>query len=157
MVLPTLLPSLLQESPRELMLEVTVLGIPQPQGSKTVYAGRAVDANAKKLKPWRKQVTAAVRDQLGDWQLTADPISVKLQFLMPRPRTVTRDYPTVKPDLDKLIRAILDGVTDVTDRDAGIGVWVDDSQVINLKASKRYANDLPPQVIVSIERANHVY
>ena len=32
-------------------------GVPIPQGSKTVYNGRAVDANALKLKPWRKHIT----------------------------------------------------------------------------------------------------
>tara|TARA_R110000782_G_scaffold72294_1_gene144818 strand:- start:405 stop:806 length:402 start_codon:yes stop_codon:yes gene_type:complete len=129
------------------MLEVTVLGIPQPQGSKTVYSGRAVDANAKKLKPWRREVTATVRKNVRDWQLTPDPIKLTVRFLMPRPKTVTRAHHTVKPDLDKLVRAICDGITD-----AGV-VWVDDSQVVQIRATKAYANDLPAQVQITVQNA----
>lgn len=130
------------------MLEITVLGTAQPQGSKTVYAGRAVDANAKKLKPWRKAVTQAVIEQTGDWKLTADPIEVSFNVFLPRPRTVTRPLHTVKPDIDKLARAILDGITDSKT------IWVDDSQVINLRARKHYVwEELEPQVTIRIYNA----
>jgi len=40
-------------------------------------------------------------------------------------------YPAGVPDLDKLCRAVLDGLT------MG-GAWKDDSQVINLHAVKKY-------------------
>lgn len=130
------------------MLEVTVLGTAQPQGSKTVYNGRAVDANASKLKPWRKAVTQQTLQQLQDWELTADPIQVTVDIFLPRPRTVTRPLHTVKPDLDKLARAILDGITDTK------AVWVDDSQVIDLRARKHYVwEELEPQVAIRIYNA----
>jgi Holliday junction resolvase RusA-like endonuclease len=127
-------------------LQVIVLGIAQPQGSKTVYNGRAVDANAKKLKPWRKAITTQTLQQVNDWYLTADPIKVDIEIFLPRPRTVTRNYHTVKPDLDKQIRAILDGITDTK------AIWVDDSQVIDIRAKKHYCwENLEPQVIINIE------
>lgn len=127
------------------MLNVTVLGTAQPQGSKTVYNGRAVDANAKKLKPWRKAVTTQVKEQLLDWQLTADPIGIIIDIFLPRPRTVTRQYHTVKPDTDKLIRSVLDGITDTK------SVWVDDSQVVDIRARKHYVwEDLEPRVCILI-------
>lgn len=130
------------------MLEVTVLGTAQPQGSKTVYNGRAVDANAKKLKPWRKAVTQAVIAQTGDWKLTADPIQVSFDVFLPRPRTVTRPLHTVKPDIDKLARALCDGITDAKT------IWVDDSQVINLRIRKHYVwEELEPQVTIRIYNA----
>ena len=128
------------------MLEITVLGTAQPQGSKTVYQGRAVDANAKKLKPWRKAVTEAVILQTGDWQLTADPIKISFDVFLPRPRTVTRAFHTVKPDADKIARALCDGITDAKT------IWVDDSQVIDLRIRKHYAwETLDPQVTIRIE------
>ena len=120
-------------------------GIAQPQGSKTVYNGRAVDANAAKLKPWRKSITKQVGEQLGDWQLTEAPMSVRLLFVLPRPKTVTRKHHTVKPDLDKLVRAVLDGITDTK------AVWKDDSQVVLLKAMKEYTVDEPAHVRVILE------
>lgn len=136
------------------MIKVTVLGTPIPQGSKTIQrAGTKAwltDANVNKLKPWRKAITAAVQEQLGDWNLTADPVCVRLTFLMPRPSTVTRSHHTVKPDLDKLIRSALDGITDAADPTSGTGVWVDDSQVVRITAEKEYSNDTPPQLIIRI-------
>jgi Holliday junction resolvase RusA-like endonuclease len=130
------------------MLEITVLGTAQPQGSKTVYAGRAVDANAKKLKPWRKAVTQAVIEQTGDWKLTADPIQVSFDVFLPRPRTVTRPLHTVKPDADKIARALCDGITDAKT------IWVDDSQVIDLRVRKHYVwEELEPQVTIRIYNA----
>lgn len=128
------------------MITVTVLGTAQPQGSKTVYNGRAVDANAAKLKPWRKAVTKAVKEQAGDWQLTADPIKIDVHVYLPRPRTVTRSHHTVKPDADKLLRAIADGITDSKT------IWVDDSQAVDMRIRKHYViEDMPPQVKIRIE------
>jgi Holliday junction resolvase RusA-like endonuclease len=49
---------------------------------------------------------------------------------MLKPRTVKREHPTVPPDLDKLIRAVLDGLTAIA--------YVDDSQVVEIYAKKIY-------------------
>lgn len=116
-------------------LRFTIEGVAIPQGSKTVFNGRAVDAN-KKLKPWRKAVTAAASEALAGRDAMVGPVYVWLVFRLPRPRTVKRTLPHVKPDLDKLVRAMLDGVTDAK-------VWADDSQVVYLSAKKLYADDNP--------------
>lgn len=42
--------------------------------------------------------------------------------------------PSVRPDLDKLCRAVLDALTDA-------GIWHDDSQVCSLSAIKVYADE----------------
>jgi Holliday junction resolvase RusA-like endonuclease len=42
-------------------------------------------------------------------------------------------YPKVKPDLDNVAKAVLDAINGI--------VYVDDAQVINLVATKRYATD----------------
>jgi len=119
-------------------------GEPIPQGSKvaklipapgTKWGVRPVlyDDNDKALKPWRKAVTAAAKAAAVDLdQLVDVPIVVVVEFRMSRPKTVKREYPTVKPDVDKLERAVLDAVTDA-------GVWNDDSRVVVLKGSMVYA------------------
>lgn len=120
------------------MLEIHVPGQPIPQGSKTaaVISGRAVmfDSN-KKLKEWRATVTAATRTELIRQRFNgfeADmPLVVFIEFYLERPKTVKRLFPAVKPDLDKLVRAVFDGVTDGH-------AWHDDSQVISVYASKTY-------------------
>jgi Holliday junction resolvase RusA-like endonuclease len=120
------------------MLEIHVPGQPIPQGSKTaaVISGRAVmfDSN-KKLKQWRSTVTAetcsALIQQPFSHFSSDEPLVVFLEFYLERPKTVKRLFPAVKPDLDKLVRAVFDGITDGH-------AWHDDSQVIAVYASKHY-------------------
>jgi Holliday junction resolvase RusA-like endonuclease len=121
------------------MLEIHVTGQPIPQGSKTaaVIGGRAVmfDSN-KKLKEWRATVTAATRTELIKQRFNGfesdQPLVVFVEFHLERPKTVKRLFPAVKPDLDKLVRAVFDGVTDGH-------AWHDDSQVISVYATKMYS------------------
>jgi Holliday junction resolvase RusA-like endonuclease len=112
-------------------------GVPVPQGSKTVSQakGRAWlrDANAARLKPWRHVI--ATHADLG---VTFDcPVIVTLSFVLPRPQKPRWTVPAVKPDIDKLCRAILDGLKDG-------GLLAEDSRVVTLTATKRYPNPGDP-------------
>ena len=49
--------------------------------------------------------------------------------------------PTTKPDIDNVIKAVLDGLNGVA--------YADDSQVVALSASKCYSDD--PRVVVIVE------
>jgi Holliday junction resolvase RusA-like endonuclease len=122
------------------MLQVFVPGIPQPQGSKNAYVrgNRAVLVEAnKKLPAWRQ----SVQDQLEAANVSCEPmqgaIDAEIIFFIPRPKSVTRLLPTVKPDLDKLIRGILDAGTKA-------GIYNDDSQVIEIVAHKFYSDAEQP-------------
>lgn len=116
------------------MIEFFVPGEPIPQGSLKAFMvngqARVVPDN-KRTEPWRKSVARAAA---GLFQLSEGPAAVELEFVMPRtksmPKSFTRAH-TVRPDVDKLERAILDALTGV--------VWKDDSQVVSLRAGKRYA------------------
>lgn len=120
------------------MADLWVAGTPVPQGSKTAYVvnGRArlVDANTK-LKAWRKTVTLAAID--WDWQ-TDQPVEIWMRFVFQRPKSVKRALMSVRPDADKLARAILDALTDA-------GVWQDDAMVVALHAVKEYAEPGQPE------------
>ena len=126
------------------MIQFHVAGVPIPQGSKKSIPHKAsgqfvmIDAHPG-LKSWRKAVTQAAKAHVGTFS-KHEPDALVAEFELPRPRSVRRDHPAVKPDLDKLTRALLDGITDA-------GVWVDDGQVINVNATKRYGE---PGVSVSI-------
>jgi Holliday junction resolvase RusA-like endonuclease len=119
---------------------VTVLffvpGVAQPQGSKTAYGvkGRAVvvDKNPKLLKPWRAEIARVAKAHAPSARLEG-AVRVEATFVMPKPASVKRAHVSVKPDLDKLARALLDGITD-----AG-NVWKDDAQVVGLVVNKVYA------------------
>lgn len=130
-------------------LEFWVDGVPIPQGSKTAYVvkGRAVlvDANAPKLKPWRKAVTAAAVEALGGRDGFDPDLSlfILMDFYLLRGATVKRARPNVKPDGDKLQRAICDSVTTA-------GAWFDDSRAVVHHSEKWYADDDRPGVRVVV-------
>jgi Holliday junction resolvase RusA-like endonuclease len=110
-------------------------GEPAPQGSKNGFVknGRVVLVeSSKKVKPWREAVARTTQAQVPCPLQNA--VEVALVFHLPRPKTVTRKWPAVKPDLDKLVRSTFDGLT------TG-GLYTDDALVIALSASKQYATD----------------
>lgn len=121
------------------MINFFVGGVPAPQGSKTatVINGRAVMFEAsKKVEPWRKAVTQTARNYKEDmgFETITSAIEVGLIFYLPKPSTVKRLLPSVKPDLDKLIRSTLDGLTKSE-------IYKDDALVVAITASKAYAHD----------------
>lgn len=135
------------------MRSLFVEGIPKPQGSKSarVVRGRAVmyEAN-KQLHAWRDKVTTAARIEANQngWPAWGDPVRVCMTFHIPRPATVSpmqRRYPSVKPDLDKLARAVNDAIVKA-------GLIIDDSQIVSLQVEKRYADGVSPGVLLTIEQ-----
>ena len=123
------------------MLEFFVPGRVAPQGSKRYVGGnkasggRFIEAS-KYLPAWRKAVTTVAHDYITQWDqkpLTG-PVELSVWFYLERPKSISRTkrlMPIVPPDVDKLVRAICDALTDAD-------VWDDDAQVIVLHAHKLY-------------------
>jgi crossover junction endodeoxyribonuclease RusA len=64
-------------------------------------------------------------------QRFSGPVAVALAFRMPRPKSSKPGQPADKrPDLDKLVRAVLDALTSA-------GMYEDDARVVDLRASKQ--------------------
>jgi len=135
------------------MIELDVFGDPAPQGSKRVFNGRVVEASGEKLKKWRKAI-AAECDKVTGHDILLGPVRVEIDFYLPRPTTVTqkkRALPIVPPDVDKLSRAVLDGVNQGPTGKVGDGlIYADDSQVVELYARKFYADDRHPGATIRI-------
>jgi Holliday junction resolvase RusA-like endonuclease len=118
------------------MITFFVSGIPAPQGSKT---GRVVNGkvvmweSSTKVKPWREAVKRTAEVAMREKYLVTGPVEVCLSFQMPKPKTLKRLFPSVKPDLDKLIRSTLDGLSKTC--------YQDDALVIGISAVKVYSND----------------
>lgn len=116
---------------------------PQPKGSMRAFLPKGrnvpiVTSSNKALKPWEQQVRQEARAavQAQYWMVPGPdmPLRVSLTFWMPAVKK-KRSYPTVKPDLDKLIRGTLDGLTHV--------VFKDDAQIVTVIAQKRYTTGEP--------------
>ena len=120
-----------------------------PQGSKSVNrkTGHLFDANTR-LKAWRKEAGTALDQYIGTWFGAWEPydgaLLVHVTFYLPKPRTVTRELPSVKPDIDKLMRALNDMLTISN-------LIKDDARITSYRALKRYDNN-PRTVIHRIEK-----
>ena len=132
-------------------LQFFVIGRPATAGSKRVFkhwkTGKLIVTDAcKHGKPWRKNVQKSAMAEMEGAGIVKDiPLSVTIRFLLPRPKSHFRSgrysdklrddvpaYHLIRPDVDKMSRAILDAMTGV--------VYMDDSLIVSKKVSKEYAS-----------------
>ena len=59
------------------------------------------------------------------------PLAVKVAFYLTKPKSVKREYPTVTPDTDNLLKSCFDAMNGL--------LWEDDCQIVNIEAAKRYS------------------
>jgi Holliday junction resolvase RusA-like endonuclease len=129
------------------MAEVTfsVVGDPASQGSHAIMQGRIVQVNSSKHKAWRKAIAQKAIETLpSDWQAIDEPCELIVAFYLPKPKTVNRELPSVSPDLDKLIRAVGDSLTDS-------GVLADDSRIVRISARKLYAQGIEAGATITVK------
>lgn len=62
----------------------------------------------------------------------AGPLKLECTFVIQRPKTVKRDFPFKKPDLDNYVKALMDSIN------LASCIWTDDAQVVSLQAQKEY-------------------
>jgi Holliday junction resolvase RusA-like endonuclease len=136
----------------------TVWERPAPQGSKKYVGTRRTASGANiplivessaYLPAWRKAVVEAVKQGMsdsGDDSIFDSAVKVEVTFYLTKPKSVRTEYPVKPPDIDKVCRSLLDGIT------YG-GVWVDDSLVVSLVAYKRWAKG-EPGAAVTISAVN---
>lgn len=131
-------------------LYFTAYGTPRPQGSKR-YVGNGRFIEASDVKPWRLAIAKAVKEAFeatGDDSIFTEPVIVTATFYLPKPKTVRRFLPSVAPDLDKLQRALGDGMSVETP-----AALEDDSLIVTWHARKRYAEPGRERVEVEIKLA----
>lgn len=128
-------------------LSFEVRGTPAAQGSKRyVGNGRMIEASDR-VRPWRESVKSAALDAMVEqaWSLApTGGMSLFATFCFARPKghygtgrnegVLRASAPVLhvqRPDLDKLLRSTTDALSEA-------GVWLDDSQVYNVTATKRW-------------------
>ena len=121
------------------MISFRVDGIPVPQGSMKVINGHVIHSRGSALAEWRSAIGLSAR-KAGAFP-NRNPVTITMNFTFLKPKTVKRLEPTVPPDLDKLVRAVLDALTAIA--------YLDDSQVVEIYAKKNYG--LTPGVKVQLD------
>ena len=133
------------------MVHTFVPGKPVPQGSVDVYRGRVVSVKAP-LKKWRDSIRKATLER-HEGEPMDGPLTVALAFQLAPPQRPRWPLPAVKPDLDKLIRAVLDSLSTTKSR-KGVttpGVITDDARIVHITAAKAYHGT--PGVMITITQA----
>ena len=128
-----------------------VCGDPSPKGSKTavVRGGRAVLLDGRrgparvKYALWKENVATyaqiamrVVGATAGVYAPLDGALGIEVVFYLPRPKNETkaqrsRTWHTVRPDADKLLRAVLDPLSKI--------VITDDARIALVRVEKRYA------------------
>ena len=147
-----------------MIIQFHVPGIPQPKGSTRSFrhsvTGAVVTTGANpKGKAWEQRVALAAAAEMKGEPPTDVAVVVGCEFIFPRPKghfgsgknaSRVKDsapqHHTTKPDSDKLIRCLLDGMTSI--------VYQDDKQVIGYMPGigKRYCRGSePPGAIVTVQ------
>lgn len=100
---------------------------------------KVVTYSDPKSRAYEKRVKQLTRDQYNDDPLLG-PIRLEITYYIKPPKTVKRQYPSVKPDLDNLNKSILDAMESVA--------FKNDSQIIGLTSSKYYRDHAGVEVKV---------
>lgn len=129
------------------MLKLQIPLAAKPQGSKKAFTvkGRTVLVEASNgLKQRRASFIQHIRNQNHGWIVPDkdEPLIVRIDFFISKPKTVKRMWMTTIPDLDKLVRFTLDCLTQS-------GVILDDRQVVHIDAMKCYATT--DETVIEIE------
>ena len=132
------------------MIEITVIGLPQPAGSKKAFPIRRADGSVgvavsdanPKAREWKALVLDAARQQ-HDGPPFTEALRLEITFNVPRPKShfgtgrsslilkrSAPKFPTGRPDCTKLVRGTEDALTGV--------LWRDDAQIVDQVISKRY-------------------
>ena len=122
------------------MPELRILGRAATQGSVRAIIPKhgtrpiVLHDQPAKLKAWRNDVREVVQRALDAEGTVAigGALCIRVRFYLHPPKKMPkgRIAPEVKPDLDKLIRSLLDALTGV--------LYIDDAQVVVIDAAKLY-------------------
>lgn len=124
--------------------QFTVFGLPATKGSSVSFLGKdgrvVTKADCASLAAWSQAVGWAARAARVPMLDRETPVEIRAEFQFVRPNRSKRLVPTVRPDLDKVTRALLDALTGVA--------FVDDAQVVAIHVAKRYSDAARTDVTV---------
>lgn len=141
----------------EHLVGFTVPGIPVPQGSKGASnrGGKphTFDTNSKELRPWRRKVRDECRRVWRDEGRSPvnEPVHLEAIFrFLPTFSDPDRHWKAGVPDLDKLLRALGDGMVDG-------GLLKDDNIIVRVVAAKLFCelSDEPGVEVTLQSLADH--
>ena len=127
------------------VVKFTVEGVPVGKGRpKFARRGNFVQAyTPTKTKAYEQQVADAARTAMGAKLRTMEPVQVNLDMFLPIPASWSKTkrelaqkgvvYPTTKPDIDNVAKAVFDAMNGI--------VFQDDKQIVKQLVTKHYSDN----------------
>lgn len=129
---------------------------PKPKGRPRVTrSGHAFTPEA--TREYEELIANEWNSQWGGIEPTENPVSVRVEFYMAIPKSTSKkakermaagiEVPAKKPDIDNLLKAVLDGLNQKA--------YKDDKQILEITAIKRYSSTPRTEVHIAGFENNH--
>ena len=139
---------------REITFRLSTIPVAKGRPRFHIYRGRILVKTPTKTADYENLIAFKYQEASGGFKFEREtPLHVSLFFGMPIPSSSTKSRKaamedgilkhTKKPDIDNLIKAVLDALNDIA--------WKDDSQIIRLSAEKIYSKE--PYVYIRISES----
>lgn len=134
-----------QYQPKPIRFEIYGQAIRARHRSFKLPTGQIKVYDTPESKEWKSLVKLQVIENRPDF-LWDGPVGVSLTIYLLKPKSTAKKvtHPIKRPDLEQLIKPILDAFKNI--------FYKDDSQIVFLNASKSYCYDAQPRIEVQIWR-----
>jgi Holliday junction resolvase RusA-like endonuclease len=116
------------------IFECSILVKPTPKG-RPRFTKRGFAYTPKETKDFETLLKNTISNFFSSSMIVERPLRMEAVFYIERPKSVKRDYPTSRPDLDNYLKALMDACNEI--------VYKDDALICDLNCSKRYSFGAP--------------
>lgn len=130
-----------------MFFELTIPGKPvpkgRPRGTTAGCSGYVRFYTPQATREYELKVAECARLAMAKdhWPIADKAVACELIFFVKRPKNCpkSRVFPSVKPDLDNYVKAVVDGMSGI--------VFEDDKLIVDTHSAKRYAHDEPKTLV----------
>lgn len=127
-----------------LKIEFTVYG--KPQGKARPRFSRRSNSiyTPKKTEMYEAQIAKAYKAAANGFSFGDKPIEIWITAVFPKAKASKKEYPTLKPDIDNIQKAVFDGLNGIA--------YSDDKQIISAVAHKTFCklDGEKPRLLVTV-------
>lgn len=131
-------------------MKFIIHAVPKPKGRPRVTrSGHAFTPKA--TREYEQLIISEWEVQHGKTEPTKNPVAVRVRFYMPIPKATSNkarermaaglEVPAKKPDIDNLLKAVLDALNGKA--------YHDDNQIVEISAKKLYSTEPRTEVFIS--------
>lgn len=106
------------------------------------YARNGIFYTPKETKTFEKEIKEHCK-KFFKFKPSKMPIKCNVYFMFKRKPTVKRHHHTVRPDIDNLLKSVLDGMNGI--------IYEDDCQIVILNSTKKYIDEGESRIYIEIQ------